>query len=172
MDITSVLMDACLFDWFKDGRNLVEKYFEAHPATPGASESVLQHAYTHARYRILLPEDFDRNGAVYCLDLLSNERLALMDFGLSQSLTRGIQGMIATRTLPLGNYWMTAGAALPVVTRGTGEAILQKIREGRLLEDKTPEGEHKLALAITRACLDSGAGESVQYRAAGESESD
>jgi hypothetical protein len=31
MDVSSVLMDSCLFDWIKGGKNLVEKYVEAHP---------------------------------------------------------------------------------------------------------------------------------------------
>lgn len=33
-DMTSVMMDCCLYDWYENGKNLVQRYAEAHPATP------------------------------------------------------------------------------------------------------------------------------------------
>jgi hypothetical protein len=39
MDVSSVLQDCCLYDWFEDGRNLVQRYAEAHPANPETEEA-------------------------------------------------------------------------------------------------------------------------------------
>ncbi len=163
MDLTSVLMDSCLFDWLEHGKNLVGKYIEAHPATPGTDEHLLLQAYTRARYRILVPTAVLPGAAIYCLDTLFGERLLLMDIALSQSLASGDLILLATRTIPLGRYWMTTGAPLPIGDRRTGEVILRKLKEEKLLEDTSPAGEHKLALAVIRACLVCGAGEHVRY---------
>ena len=36
-DMTSVLMDCCLYDWPEDGKNVVRRYSQSHPAMPGQS---------------------------------------------------------------------------------------------------------------------------------------
>jgi hypothetical protein len=33
-DMICVMMDCCLYDWFEDGKNLVQRYAEMHPAKP------------------------------------------------------------------------------------------------------------------------------------------
>ncbi len=163
MDVTSVLMDACLFDWVENGKNVVQKYIESHPAVPGTDESLLLEAYGRVRYRIILPVAVAAGAGAWCHDILSSERLLLMDIGLSQSMADGAAGLIATRTAPLGPYWITTGAPLPIGDKKTGEAVLCKLNEAKLLEDKTPAGEHKLALAVIRECLDCGAADYVRY---------
>ena len=53
-DMTSVMMDCCLYDWFENGKNLVQRYAETHPAKPGTDESYLLSACTQAKYRVLV----------------------------------------------------------------------------------------------------------------------
>jgi len=170
MDVSSILLDSCLFDWIEGGKNLVEKYVEAHPPTPGTDEHLLLQAYCRAKYRLLIPQAVKPGAAMYSLDGLSGEGIVLMDISLSQSMAHGFRGLLATRTVPLGGYWMTTGAALPVDDRRTGEMVLKTIQRGNLLEDKTPAGEHKLATAVIRACLDCGAAEHVQYEGGDDDE--
>jgi hypothetical protein len=172
MDVLSVLADSCLFDWIEDGKNLVEKYVEAHPSTPGTDEHLLLQAYCSARYRLLLPKAIKPSAAIYCLDTLSGEYIVLMDIALSQSIGCGVLALFATRTVPLGSYWITTGAALPIGDRRTGEMVIKKIQRGNLLEDRTPAGEHKLATAVIRACLDCGAVEHIHYEGVQEEEGD
>jgi hypothetical protein len=170
MDVSSVLMDSCLFDWIKGGKNLVEKYVEAHPPTPGTDEHLLLQAYCRAKYRLLVPKAISRAAVTYWFDALSGETIALMDVHLSKSIAGGIEGLLATRTAPLGGYWITTGAPLPVGDRKTVEMLLKTIRRGNLLEDTTSAGKHKLATAIIRACLDSGAAEHIRYEGGEEEE--
>src|ERR1035438_1448522 len=54
-DEASILMDCCLYDWMRNGKNLVEKYAENHPASPGTEEHELLQAYLQAKYRIVVP---------------------------------------------------------------------------------------------------------------------
>jgi len=166
MDVSSVLMDSCLFDWIKDGKNLVEKYVEAHPPVHGTDEHLLLGAFCRAKHRLLMHRGISRGAVTYWSDVFSRESIALMDINLSQTMARGFQGLLAARTVPLGDYWMTTGAALPIDDRETGEMVLKAIERGKLFEDTTSAGEHKLATAIIRACLDSGAAEHVRYEGA------
>lgn len=54
MDMSNVLMDCCLYDWFEDGKNLVQRYAEAHPADPQTDEGYILQASLQASYRLLL----------------------------------------------------------------------------------------------------------------------
>ena len=53
-DMTSVLMDCCLYDWFQSGKSVVQQYSETHPALPGTDEQHLLSAYVQAKYRVLV----------------------------------------------------------------------------------------------------------------------
>ena len=55
-DESSVLMDCCLFDWIREGKNIIEKYAENHPPAPGTEEHELLEAYRQAKYRIVVPQ--------------------------------------------------------------------------------------------------------------------
>src|ERR1700682_5443562 len=37
-DVSSVLADCCLYDWYENGKNLVQRYLEMHPQKPGTDE--------------------------------------------------------------------------------------------------------------------------------------
>ncbi len=37
-DMTSMLMDCCLYDWIKGGKNIVQRYSEQHPAKSETDE--------------------------------------------------------------------------------------------------------------------------------------
>jgi hypothetical protein len=170
LDVSSVLMDSCLFDWIRGGKNLVEKYVEAYPPALGTDEHFLLQGYCRAKYRLLLTRAISPGTVTYWLDPISGKSIALMDISLSQSMARGFRELLATRTVPLGGYWITRGAPLPVGDRKTGEMLLTTIRRGNLLEDTTSADEHKQATAIIRACLDSGAAEHVRCESGEEEE--
>lgn len=158
-DETSVMMDCLLYDWRRDGKNLVQLYAEAHPAEPGSDESFLLQAMVRARYGVLLLESVIPNAGVYCRDTLNAEELFVMDLGLSRNASvEG--GAIATRTLPLGEYWMTGGAGLPVSSKMDIEgAFLQIVREHPTIQ----HGQSAVPLAIVRACLAAGVAEHLRY---------
>ena len=158
-DMTSVMMDCCLYDWFENGKNVVQRYSETHPAKPGTDESYLLSACTQAKYRILVVQTAVPDAGLHCNDILNNEELFLMDLALSRSLKSG-DAALATRTIPLGEYWMTGGAGLPMNSKNAVRHFLSRIESEK---HKLLEGPGSLPLLIVRTLLASGAADYVTY---------
>jgi hypothetical protein len=158
-DMTSVMMDCCLYDWFENGKNLVQRYAETHPASPGTDESYLLQACLQAKYRILVGQSAVPGAGIHCQDVLNGGELFLMDLALSQSVPN-VNAALATRTIPLGEYWMTSGAGLPVSSK---KSILDALRRIDTEHYQPLEGPGGVALSIARACLAAGAADHITY---------
>jgi hypothetical protein len=159
-DQTSVLMDCCLYDWIEGGKNLVERYADNHPALAGPDERELLEAFRFAKYRILFPLSRLEGAGVYFMDLFSSEELFVMDIGMSQN---SLNIAYATRTIPLGSFWMTGGAGLPTASEGIRKAGA-RLHERGLLRDGNFTDPHWAALTIVRTLLEEGASEHVKYQ--------
>src|ERR1039457_3144403 len=85
-DMTSVMMDCCLYDWFENGKNPVQRYAETHPAPPGTDESYLLQAFLQAKYRILMVQSAVPGAGIHCKDALNGGELFVMDLAMSQRL--------------------------------------------------------------------------------------
>jgi hypothetical protein len=160
-DVSSVMMDCCLYEWFEHGKNLVQRYAETHPAKPGTDEEYLLEAYLQAKYRVIVSKSIVPGAGLLCRDVLNGESLFLMDLAMSQ----GVQGAnigLATRTIPLGEYWMTGGAGLPI---NSAEAVVDAFM--RIERGKQSASADSMALLIVRTCLAAGAGEHIRYETAG-----
>jgi hypothetical protein len=157
-DVSAVMADCCLYDWFENGNNLVQRYAETHPAEPGTDESFLLQAYCKAKYRIVVPQSAVPGAGLHCTDILNGGELFLMDVAMSQSVPAG-KGALATRTIPLGDYWMTSGAGLPIHSGADMQKALSWIES----EYPSMQGPSKTALAILRACLSAGAADYIAY---------
>jgi hypothetical protein len=161
-DMVSVMSDCCLYDWYEDGQNVVQRYAETRPAQPGTDEHYLLNAYLHAKYRVLEVRSAAPGAGLDCEDILTKEDVFVMDLGLSRSASKG--GALATRTIPLGEYWMTSGAGLPMAS---GEALQDAARRSeRIPLPKAMRGPGGKTLAIVRACLDDGAAQHILYETA------
>lgn len=163
-DETHIQMDCCLYDWMQNGKNVVEKYAENHPPAPGTEEDELLRAYLQAQYRILIPQSAVPGAGAYCVDLLSAEELFIMDMGLSYN---PLDVAYATRTIPLGQFWMTGGAALPT-GRMTIEDAIDRLKKQRLLVDGKFTDPHKAALILVRKLLEDGASQHIAYEDVGD----
>jgi len=161
-DMTSVMMDCCLYDWYENGKNLVQRYAETHPATPETDESYLLPACLQAKYRILVAQSAVPGAGLHCQDVLNGGELFLMDLAMSQSVPNG-NAALAARTIPLGEYWMTSGAGLPISSK---ESILDALRRIDREYDEPPRGPGGVALPIARVCLAAGAANYITYESA------
>ena len=158
-DETHIHMDCCLYDWMQNGKNLVEKYAENHPVAPGTEEEELLHAYLQAQYRIVIPQSAVQGAGAYSVDLLSAEEVFIMDIGLSFN---PLDVAYATRTIPLGQFWITSGAALPT-GRTTIENAIDRLNKERLLVDGKFTDPHKATLILVRTLLEDGASRYIAY---------
>lgn len=144
--IGSVLLDACLFDWYDGGRNFVERYAEDHPPAPGTDEAVVLNGYLRAKYRLLTIQSAVPGAGVHCHDELHGEDLFLMDVSLSAKPANDLPAL-ASRTTPLGDYWMANGAGILV---DSGPGFLEM---ARVLRNLPPQKPGALPLAATRVLL-------------------
>jgi hypothetical protein len=158
-DMTSVMMDCCLYDWFENGKNLIQRYTQTHPTTPGTDESYLLQAFLQAKYRILMVQSAVPGAGIHCQDVLNGGELFVMDLAMSQS-PPNVDAALATRTVPLGEYWMTSGAGLPVSSK---KSILDALRRIESEYYQPLEGPGGVALPIARACLAAGAADYITY---------
>jgi hypothetical protein len=161
-DMTSVMSDCCLYDWYEDGKNVVQRYAETHSAQPGTDEHYLLNAFLHARYRGLLVRSVVPGAGIDCRDTLNNEDVFVMDVAFSRTAEEGAG--LAARTIPLGEYWMTTGAGLPLGSREAMKDAVRRMERGPI--PKAMQGPASLSLKIVRACLDTGAAEYIAYETA------
>jgi len=158
-DMSSVLMDCCLYDWFENGKNIVQRYAEQHATMAQTDEQYLLRAYLAAKYRVLVVESALPGSGLYCQDVLNGGGLFLMDVGLSRSIPVG-EAAFATRTIPLGEHWMTTGAGLPITSP---EEMLKIWNRTKGENQRLLEGPSAVPLLIVRACLATGAADYVKY---------
>ncbi len=153
-DMSCVLMDCCLYDWFLNGKNVVQRYSEQYPMEPGTDDRFLLDAYLRAKYRVLMGLSAVSGAGLHCRDLLNNEEFFLMDIAFSRGVVEaGVA--LATRTLPLGDYWITTGTALPIDS--------DTARKMKIATPKWREGQRCVALSLVRTCLAAGAAEHIRY---------
>ena len=188
MDMSAVLMDCCFYDWFEGGKNVVQRYAEEHPAKPGTDEKFLLDAFLKAKFSLLVPRSVVAGVGLHCLDALNREttgnlpddkeqarggaerglnkraELFLMDIALSRT-TDWSQIALATRTIPIGEFCMTGGAALPITNKASS---LQALSDFKLDKLKTFSGPGGLSLMIVRACLEAGVADHVRYESLAE----
>jgi len=188
MDMSSVLMDCCLYDWFEGGRNVVQRYAEEHPAKTGTEEFFLLDAFLKAKFSLLLPQSVVPGAGLHCLDVLDREKagslppyseqahggagrefnkpaeLFLMDIALSRTLDWS-RIALATRTIPIGEFWMSGGGALPLTNKASA---LQALSELKMDNHKIFSGPGGRALLIVRSCLEAGVAGHVRYESLSE----
>jgi hypothetical protein len=158
-----ILVDHCVFDVYDgDGRNLVDRYFDAWPAAPDTLDQAVEDALRAAEYTMLRIHETDGAGLLRVSDFFDEapSDFELVDFQLSRSADPDM--LLAGRILPFADFWITSGTMLPV----DGEGLMRIVRA---LKSPPADGLDELQIAtifaerMIRACLKSGAAERVRY---------
>jgi hypothetical protein len=156
--IDNVLADCCIFEWSENGKNLVQRYAETRPPAPGTDESFLLNAYLQAKYRVLGMQSAVADAGAYCDDVLTGEEMFLMDMALSRNPQLD-KALIATRTISLGEYSMSCGAALPIDQKVVMHGLSAILAGG----GASTRGAGSMAIPIVRACLAAGVADYVAH---------
>jgi hypothetical protein len=119
-------------------------------------------ASLRAEYRLLVPEAVREGVGVYFLDAFSGDPFFVMDMGLGQSRNLDPKVLFASRIVPLGGYWMTGGAGLPLEPEVRQNLYRRLEAEGVLVDGKITD-RRRLARMAVRACLKAGAAGRVRY---------
>ena len=159
-DEPAVLMDYCIYDVRRKGRNTIEQYLIDCPPDPESGETTCLQAMQHAIYSLFVVESVERGLGVTVRDLLSQEVLLVVDMGFGSSAQPGL--VLASRLLPYDGFSITGGAALPV-------GVLSAEQRGTLLTAMsaamTPDDNGYFDPApLIRACLSGGCSSHVEYQ--------
>ena len=112
IDQSFVLFDQAIHGHFQDGKNAVDRYVDEHPPDPGSDQEAVLAAKKRAFYSLFKVEGIVPGVGVHVHDILYGRRYFLADVGFSQTAVKGL--VLATRVLPVEDFIMSAGAALPV----------------------------------------------------------
>jgi hypothetical protein len=155
-DQTSVLMDYCIYDVYRKGRNAVDHYLCDHSPDPESDELACLRAMQHTTFALIVVLDVEQGVGCHVRNLFTEETHLLIDMGLSVSAQRG--AIIATRLLDYGEYVTTSGAALPL---------------GILPEKELNDWQHKIGTGthddrfdpapLIRECLHLGVSSNIIY---------
>jgi hypothetical protein len=160
----SVLMDYCIYHGRRDGQTVIDRMLAESPPPEGTDEMVLLRAMQQAVYSLFMVEEVVPDLGVYVHDALHDERLLLVDLGLSQSVTPGY--VLAGNIVSPAGITMTTGAILPVdldtlaeIQTGLGEQLDEvPDHDGGATGSKQ---QADLAALVIRACLANGASSQV-----------
>jgi hypothetical protein len=165
-DQAGVLMDYALFDIWHDGRNAVQRYWEQTNPPPESARGRLLEAMVRAQYTILKVTQPLPGVGVMARDLIRNEEKLLIDLGFSQTAVAG--AVLASRIFSPGEgWWMTGGAGLPVLPEAFDRLVTPMAQYMLGYAGKRDEERSAFNTLVIRTCLESGAGQRINYATAG-----
>ena len=155
-DETSVLMDYCIYNVYRNGRNAVEQYLCDDPPDPDSDEMACLQAMQHGIYALVAVLRVEPGVGCHVRNLFTEETRLLVDIGLSKTAKPGT--VIATRLLDFGGFVAAGGAALPLGILDSDELDewQRKLRAG-------VDDERSDPAPLIRACLRRGASANIRY---------
>ncbi len=155
-DESSVLMDYCIYDVYRSGRNAIDQYLQDHSPDPDSDEMACLQAMRHAKYALVIVTRIEPGVGCHIKNLFTDETRLLVDMGFSETARPGV--LLATRLLDFGAFVTTTGAALPLGVLSSDESaawqrkLSMGVDDGR--EDPAP---------LIRGFLERGASSHVRY---------
>ena len=122
----TVLMDYCIYEVRRNGRNAVEQYLIDSPPNEDSPELEVLNAMQHAFYSVFLVESVEPRLGLRMRDIRTDETLLLADLAMASSAVPN--ALLASRVLPFSDFHITGGAALPI-------AVIAKSEQDRALGD-------------------------------------
>lgn len=155
-DETSVLMDYCIYDVHRNGRNAVEQYLCDCPPDPDSDEMLCLRVMQHATYAVIVALGVEPGVGCRVRNLLTDEERLLVDMAFSKT---GVPGMVlATRLWDFGSFITTSGAALPL-----GILDREEMDEWQRKFRVCGHGEHSDPAPLIRKCLEKGGASQVRF---------
>ena len=172
-DQSCVLFDQAIHGHFRDGKNAVDRYMDQHPPDPGSDQEVVLAAKKRAFYSLFKVEEIVPEVGVHVHDILYDRRHFLADVGFSQTAVEGV--ILASRAIPLGDFIMTTGAALPVdldVMERLDEWLKEMCKSAQDKPNTTREEDAEVAAKIIALCLKSEGANRISYQGVDEDADD
>ncbi len=146
MEMT-VLMDYCIHDVRREGRNAVDRALEERPFPEGSEEQEVLLAMKGATLSVFLVERLEPGVGFWAQDLLREGERFIFDVGISNSAKPGM--VFSGRILTVGEVSTTTGASLCLGMSGAPN----RAEMGRALGETLRELSQKLSQSPTRDSL-------------------
>jgi hypothetical protein len=167
-DELAVLMDYCIYDIYRGGRNAVERMLaESPPSDP--EERALLEAKSRAYYSVFQVTDAERGVGVIVEDTLRGGTHFMADVSFGDTARKGY--LLAGRVIAMDAFLMSTGAMLPVAGRGAqrlADVLEHEVPRDTDFTRLTPAQQADLTTQMIRACLEGGAAEHITYATPGE----
>jgi hypothetical protein len=167
-DAVAVLLDYCIYNVLRQGVNAVEQFLADRPPPADSDEMLVLEGMSRAWYSIFTVEEVEPGAGVRVQDLLRGADHFLVDINMSRCNPRG--GMLATRVIPLDDFIMTTGAALPLGGREMLDPLVHSLAAAffetnvRSAKNLLPEQEREVAKGIIRAARAAGVSSFIRYQ--------
>jgi len=160
-DETSVLMDYCLYDVYRKGRNVVDQYLADCPFDADSDEMTCLRAMQQATFTLIAILNVEPGVGCQVRNLFTDERRLLADVGFSSTAEPGL--VLLTRLLDFDNFVATSGAPLPlgILSNDELDEWLRELRLGVNVDRFDPA-------PLIRSCLRHGASSHVRYESVDE----
>lgn len=165
-DELPLLLDYCIYYPQSEGGNLVTRFLETTPPPADSEEMDALQAMTHAYYSLFQVTEVVRGVGIGVRDLLRNETGFIADIGFGNSAQPHL--MVATRIIPIEDFFMTGGAGLPVDASAARRIVSALNRTGFNpatfdFRRITPRQEAEVAALIIRECRSTGMTSHIVY---------
>jgi hypothetical protein len=165
----SVLMDYCIHSVLVAGKNLIDRCLDS-PADFTLDETCYMMAMAQSHYSAFSVDSVQPGAGIHAIDLFrEGDRIFIADLLFSQTADPGM--LLAGRLTPLPGFFMTTGAALPILPEsceGFKRLLLQDRK--RALPDLPRKEEAELSGAIIRLLLQNNSSAHITYGREGEDE--
>ena len=163
----TILLDFLIYHHRQRGTTLVQKYLATLPPSDDPDETLVRQAMAGARYsmfEVLRAHSFT---GVAVHDLVRGGRAFVVDEMMSTSMKPG--QLLASRLLPLPDYWMTGGAGVPLspeVVEIVKRLFLPTLEmmEGDASAHLSPEAEDELASVVIGAAMRDGTAGDIEFK--------
>ncbi len=165
-DESNVLMEFCIHDCREVGRNAVDRLL-GRPGVGGAERKLLE-SMRRAWFSLFRICRAVPGVGVETTDLLQEQDVFIVDLNFSRTAIPGL--VLATRIVPVGDDYMTTGAALPVEPDLLAD-ILDELgawggqRALMHAASLSPRERTELTAIVLRTCLARGASHQIRYEA-------
>ena len=107
-----VVIDHAIHHYRPAGMNAIERLAKESPPPEGSFEAIWLAGAQRPYHSIFLIVDRLHGFGVQARDVLTGEAVLITDINLSRSATIGLT--ISARLMPMGDFYITSGTALPI----------------------------------------------------------
>lgn len=163
-----ILLDYCLYTDGRGGKTAIERYLEGNSPPESSDQMILLRAMRNSHYSVFEVKSIQRGRGATLFDMLRDEEFLLMDVGIGSTAVPGM--FFAGRVLPVGEYFLTSGAFIPLSPdffMSTVMPALKKYWPNTPSDEPVvldPSQEAAFSAQIIRAALRKGQLEMVAYK--------